>query len=81
MTVELELILKKYMAKFFEVHSYKPAFVPHDLTVEWLEDQLKALEWYGKYQAAVQQAKAQAQPIPQHKVSKRRTAKSNPFKA
>jgi len=79
----LNSVLTKYRAKFFEVHGYQLTFVPPDLTVEWLEDQIAALEWYGKYQEAVKNAEALkevAASKPKTKVSKRRTAaKSNPF--
>ena len=77
----IDQYLSTFRAKFFEIHGYNLTFIPKDVTVDWLKDQLNALEWYGKYQEAVK--KAQTISVAQTtkpKVSKRtKAAKSNPF--
>lgn len=70
----LNELLDEYRLRFMEVHAYNMVFLPSPLTKEWLIDQLHALEWYKRYETAIEEK-------PQKEFVKRKVVKHvNPFK-
>lgn len=44
-------LIRKYRAKHINLLGFEPTFYPEDWTLEWLEDQVHAMDYYGNLTA------------------------------
>jgi hypothetical protein len=72
---EQDKLLKTYMNKFFEVHGYQITFLPNPVTMEWITDQLDALNWYRRYEIELRGKPEPKEPA----VKKTKKQTVNPF--
>ncbi len=71
----LEELLFTYRSNFLITHGYSPVYMPSPITKDWVVDQLKAIDWYLKYDFSPNKQKEAPMKVP-----KKRKIAVNPFK-
>ena len=75
--MSMDELLSMFRRKFLETHGYNIVYLPTPVTVEWLADQVSALEWYQKYEIDTRTSRIDAKEPA--KTAQKRFNK-NPFK-